>query len=51
MVTSGLLVDQLTLRVELKCATMQHGVQCVMTLGEQLMLLWSVDSWDSQQQV
>ena len=51
MVTSGLLVDRMTLRVELKCATMQHGGQCVMTSGEPLMLLWSVDSWDSPQQV
>ena len=51
MVTSGLLVGQMALRVVLKCATMQHGVQCVMTSGTTMMLLWSVDSWDSPQQV
>jgi len=51
MVTSGSLVEQMTLRVELKCATMRCGAQCVMTSGELLMLLWSADSLDSPQQV
>ena len=51
MVNSGLLMDQTTLRVELKCAIMQYGVQCVMTSGIVLMQVWSADSLDSPQQV
>ena len=46
MVISGLLVVPTSLRVELKCATIQYGAQCVMTSGVLLMLKWSADSWD-----
>ena len=44
-------MDQTAVRVGLKCATMQHGAQCVMTTGTMLMLRWSADSLDSPQQV
>ena len=49
--TSGLLVGQTILRVGWRSATTANGGQCVMTHGIILMLLWPVDSWDSQQQV
>jgi len=51
MVISGLSMDQTALRVELKCAIMQYGVQFVMTSGTFLMQMWSADSLDSPQQV
>ena len=50
MVISGLLVGPTSLRVELKCATIQYGAPCVMTSGVLLMLLWSADSLDFPQQ-
>ena len=36
----------LHMKEELKCATMDSGVQCVMMLGVEMMLRWLVDSWD-----
>ena len=51
MVISGLLVGPTSLRVELKCATIQYGAQCVMTSGVLLMLWWSADSSDFPPQV
>ena len=30
-----------------RSATTMSGAQCVMTCGVLLMLMWSVDSWDS----
>jgi len=44
-------MDQIALKVELKCAIMQYGVQFVMTSGTVLMQMWSADSLDSTQQV
>ena len=44
MVISDLLVGPTSLRVELKCATIQYGAQCVMTSGVMLMHRWSADS-------
>ena len=38
--------DQISMRVEWRCASMTNGVQCVMTAGAALMQLWSVSSWD-----
>ena len=34
------------MKVELRCASMTSGGQCVMTAGVVLMLLWSASSWD-----
>ena len=44
MVTSDLLVELQHLRVELKSVTIMPGVLCVMTHGELLMPMWSVDN-------
>ena len=46
METSGLLVEQATLKVVWRFVTMLLGVLCVMTIGEQLMQTWHVDNLD-----
>lgn len=35
----------------LKSVIIEHGALCVMTIGDKLMLMLCVDSWDSQDQV
>ena len=35
----------ISMRVELRCASMTSGGQCVMTPGTALMLLWSASNW------
>jgi len=50
-VTSGLLVEPILATVGLSYATTMHGAQCVMTSGEHLMLMWSVDNLDLLEQV
>ena len=37
----------LRMKEELKCATMDSGVQCVMIFGVEMMLQWLADSLDS----
>jgi len=51
METSGLLVEQATLKVVWRFVTMILGAQCVMTIGEQLMQTWYVDNLDLVDQV
>jgi len=51
METSGLLVEQATLKVVWRFVTMLLGAQCVMTFGEQLMQMWHVDNLDLVDQV
>ena len=36
----------LRMKEELKCVTMDSGVQCVMMLGVEMMLQWLADSLD-----
>ena len=36
----------ISMRVELRCASMTSGGQCVMTAGVVLMQLWSASNWD-----
>ena len=50
IVISDLLVGPTSLRVELKCATIQYGAQCVMTSGVMLMHEWSADNLGFPQQ-
>ena len=38
------------MRVEWRCTTMVNGVQCVITDGMILMLVWYVDNWDLDHQ-
>lgn len=40
-----------TLKVVWSSVTMECGVQCVMTSGAYLMLLWCAGSWDTVQLV
>jgi len=51
METSGLLVEQATLKVVWRFVTALLGAQCVMTLGMQLMQMWHVDNLDLGDQV
>ena len=51
MVTSDFVVAPTIPKVELRFATMQPGVQCVMTCGDLLMPWWPADSWDCPQMV
>jgi hypothetical protein len=37
--------------VQWNTAVVEHGELCVITVGTTKMLLWFVDSWDSQPQV
>lgn len=40
-------MEQIALKDELKFATTKLGVQCVMTFGLLLMLMWPADNLDS----
>ena len=51
METSGLLVEQATLKVVWRFVTVLLGALCVMTVGEQLMQMWHVDNLDLVDQV
>ena len=51
METSGLLVEQATLKVVWRFVTMLLGAQCVVTFGMQLMQMWRVDNLDLVDQV
>ena len=51
METSGLLVEQATLKVVWRFVTTILGAQCVMTVGIQLMQMWHVDNLDLLDQV
>ena len=51
METSGLLVERATLKVVWRFVTALLGVQCVMTVGVQLMQMWHVDNLDLGDQV
>ena len=51
METSGLLVEQATLKVVWRFVTAILGALCVMTVGVQLMQMWHVDNLDLGDQV
>ena len=51
METSGLLVEQVILKVVWRFVTTILGAQCVMTIGTQLMQMWPVDNLDLVNQV
>ena len=51
METSGLLVEQATLKVVWRFVTLLLGALCVITGGEQLMQMWHVDNLDLVDQV
>ena len=44
-------MEQQHLKVVLKFAGMRPGALCVISTGQELMLKWLVDSWDTQQLV
>ena len=51
MEISDLSMEQQHLKVVWKFAGMRPGALCVITTGQELMLKWLVDSWDTQQVV
>ena len=47
METSGLLMEQQHLKAVWRSAGMRPGALCVMNLGQDMMLKWPADSWDT----